>query len=85
MLHENDGATPLLIASRQGHSNVVETLLNAGAVPHISMSDGTTPLAIARQNGHQEVVELLVNIEKNVQHYDEAKPLLSRLLHKLKK
>ena len=55
------GATPLYIASQEGHLNVVEALLRAGALPNKARtSDGNTPLYIASHGGHLNVVEALL-------------------------
>ena len=60
MLHGADkdiamqgGATPLLVASQQGHQEVVCRLSGAGADKDIAMQDAT-PLFIESQNGHLE-------------------------------
>ena len=54
------GATPLFIASQNGHLEVVLSLLSdAGADKDIAMQGGGTPLSIASQSGHLEVVCLL--------------------------
>ena len=37
MLSSQDGATPLLIASQSGHSQVAELLLSKGADVHLPM------------------------------------------------
>jgi ankyrin repeat protein len=57
-----DGATPLFIASQNGHihSDVVNILLRNGAGVNVAMNDGTTPLFIASQNGHSDVVNILL-------------------------
>ena len=53
------GATPLFIASLQGHKEVVCLLSDAEADKDIAMQGGATPLFIASPGGHLEVVRLL--------------------------
>jgi ankyrin repeat protein len=57
----NDGATPLSIASRNGHVEVVRVLIDAGALINQALNNGATPLLIASQDGHVNVVRLLIN------------------------
>ena len=57
----NDGATPLYIASQNGHVKVVEALLTAGADFNQPNKDGVTPFTAASQNGHLKVVEELLD------------------------
>jgi ankyrin repeat protein len=55
-----NGKTPLLMASQWGHENVVLSLLGIEGVDVDKASRaGETPLWIASQMGHQKVVELL--------------------------
>ena len=54
------GATPVFIASQNGHLEVTLCLLSdAGADKYIAMQDGGAPLFIAPHQGRQEVVCLL--------------------------
>jgi ankyrin repeat protein len=56
-----NGSTPLLIAAREGHVEVVETMLRYGADPNDGGDKGLTPLVLAASEGHLEVVELLLS------------------------
>ena len=58
---DNDiGSTPLMIAARNNHLEVVEYLVKNGAKVNQAKENGSTPLYIAAQEGHLEVVEYLV-------------------------
>jgi ankyrin repeat protein len=50
------GATPLYIASQNGHSDIVNILIRNGADINLARNTGATPLYIASQNGHSDVV-----------------------------
>ena len=54
-----------MYASVNGHSVVVELLLNAQANPNIEHSGGLTALMFACEKGHSKVVELLLNRKAN--------------------
>ena len=58
-----NGSTPLLIASREGHSSVVECMLRYGADPNDGGDKGFTPLLLAASEGHLEVVKLLLSFK----------------------
>ena len=53
---DDDGVTPLYIASGEGHVEVVSILVERGADINKAMNDGTTPLQIAN---HTEIIQLL--------------------------
>ena len=53
------GATPLFIASLQGHTKVVQLLLAAKADVNVRTLNGDTALSIAKKRGHKRVVDLL--------------------------
>ncbi|KAL5509622.1 hypothetical protein EMCRGX_G005022 [Ephydatia muelleri] len=54
-----NGWSPLNAASRNGHLDVVETLLEAGANINQADKDGRTSLDLAVERGHNETVQLL--------------------------
>ena len=57
---KNNGSTPLYIASRNGHTELVKLLLAAPGIDvNQAANDGWTPLWSASVNGHTEIVELL--------------------------
>ncbi len=54
------GATPLQMASQNGHTEIVKLLLAAKADVNAAHTNGLTPLWMASQNGHTEIVKLLL-------------------------
>jgi ankyrin repeat protein len=55
------GSTPLHLACRQGHSEIVKLLVEHGAqVNDIEDDDRMTPLYIAAMNKHQDIVDFLI-------------------------
>ena len=75
---DNDGRTALMVASKNGHQQVVELLLNEKADLNIQNNDGMTALMLASKNGHQQVVELLLNekADPNIQNNDGRTALM---------
>ena len=58
--HQNEnGLTPLMLATLGGHEQVVQTLVTAGADINIQESEGWTALMIASENGQTQVIELV--------------------------
>ncbi|CAO3685599.1 unnamed protein product [Umbelopsis ramanniana] len=55
-----DSATPLHIASINGHAEVVQILINRGAAIDSKNKYLATPLHLAAWKGHEEVVQLLL-------------------------
>lgn len=62
-----DGDTPLHVASRKGHEEVIMALITAKADIKKVNKAGQTPLQLAKLNHHQKIVELLEKLE-NEQH-----------------
>jgi len=58
--------TPLIIASRNGHVQVVKMLLSAGADPDASNHSRATALSNASENGHLDVIKLLLDAGANI-------------------
>jgi len=57
---DSDGVTPLQIAAKYGHPEVVKLLLAANAKVNAPITCEDTPLRYASANGHAEVVKLLL-------------------------
>lgn len=61
-----DAATPLFIASQNGHDNIVKMLLQSGADVNITRTDGASPLWIASQMGFDHIVKTLCRKGANI-------------------
>lgn len=62
----NGDWTPLILASREGRSNVVAVLIAGGAEVSACTENGTTALMVAAENGHVETLALLLDAGANV-------------------
>ncbi|XP_065659371.1 ankyrin repeat, PH and SEC7 domain containing protein secG isoform X1 [Hydra vulgaris] len=60
------GATPLILASKDGHSNVVEFLLKNNADPNIQYRGKQNALLFAAGNGHSECIQHLLQHKVNL-------------------
>jgi ankyrin repeat protein len=56
-----NGFTPLIVASKNGHTDVVKELLSGGANINATETDGRTALMFASSNGHTGVVKELLS------------------------
>ena len=58
---DSDDTTPLLQASCEGHIEIVQLLLDSGAVSDLARADddGEPPIDCAKSQGHTAVVDLL--------------------------
>jgi hypothetical protein len=59
-LAREDGSTPLILASHNGHAAAVGALLGAGAAVDQPNQNGSTPLFVASEHGHAAAVEALL-------------------------
>jgi len=64
-LPSDEGITPLIAASSEGHSSIVPLLIDAGANVNAVDKDGTTALMAAAARGHIEAVEKLLAAKAN--------------------
>ena len=70
-LPNNQGSTPLYIASERGHMGVVLSLLNANANPNIPNQKNYTPFLIAYIKHHQEIIQILASVDDSLASTDD--------------
>ena len=78
--HDENGLTPLHIASECGNVTLVNLLLRFGAKVNIRNSKNQTPIYFAVMNRHLEVVEKL--LENDADLNVEGEPLLQLAIDK---
>src|SRR5581483_7188488 len=82
LVYAQGGMTPLLLAARQGYTNTVHALLDAGAdINEASIGDHTTPLLIATLNGQFDLAMDLLNrgADATIASENGATPLYAAL------
>ena len=55
--------SPLILAAKEGHKDVVQLLLERGAEPNLAHQNGLTPLHCAALQGYKDVVQFLLQKE----------------------
>ena len=63
---DNEGRTPLYMASFYGYLKMVEVILGENALVDNASNDGSTPLMAAAQQGHLDTVLLLLKHNANI-------------------
>ena len=66
------GETPLHLAARAGHKEIVEFLLTRKADVNVRDNDGDTPLHLAARMGEKDVAELLLARKADVNSRDDG-------------
>jgi ankyrin repeat protein len=58
--------SPLMVASKKGHENLVRLLLSLGSRPDTKDLNGNTALHLAVLNNHEEIALYLINSRSNI-------------------
>ena len=75
---EPNVCTPIYIAARNGHAEIVEKLIKEKADVEQKQRNGWTPLHIAAKYGHAEIVDQLIRANANIERHQ---PFRSKALH----
>jgi ankyrin repeat protein len=67
------GYTPLLVAAKLGHAEVIDALLASGSDPNAPTMNGTTPLMFAAQAGNVPAVKTLLDKGADVNAKEKVK------------
>jgi uncharacterized protein len=82
LIYAQGGLTPMLLAARQGYTETVSALLDAGVgINQRSAGDKTTALLIATINGHFDLAKMLLDqgADPNLASENGAAPLYAAL------
>jgi len=72
-LRTNRGLTPLHIAAKSGHRNVVELLLETGATATAETPEGRTALHLAAMEGHETILVQLLAVRPELQRVEDGR------------
>ena len=75
---DKEGSSPLFVAARNGHINIIETLFKAKADVNVLNHKGQTPAWIAARNGQRPCLDLLIKLhaDVNIVDRDGASPAM---------
>ena len=65
--------TPLMLAARTNHLDVMHALIDAGADPMLKAQDGSTLMMAAAGSGHVEIVQYAYELNPDVKSVTETK------------
>jgi ankyrin repeat protein len=68
--HDRQFLTPLMIASAQGNTEIVRTLIDGNASVNARNEAGVSALMYAILRGHQQTIAYLIEKQADVNHYD---------------
>src|SRR5262245_63418932 len=73
------GYTPLILAAQQGHAEVMEPLIKAGADVNAKTSNSTTPLMFAAASGNTKAVKVLLDRGADVNAMESTRGLTAAM------